>query len=155
MGLHFNVPDSQIHDAGTREHLNRLWWTSYLLDHQCATISSQAISVSDEEIFVDVPKEIQLTEIQAVDFQYTDSLASRISLARLTNRIIRTLYGRSTYSSPFLGRVQIALKDLRHWYRTIPEALRATANGSYRGPATMDLHLSFNQVGLILLLPKK
>ncbi|RAH84513.1 hypothetical protein BO86DRAFT_397346 [Aspergillus japonicus CBS 114.51] len=153
MGLHFNVPDSQIHDAGTREHLNRLWWTSYLLDHQCATISSQAISVSDEEIFVDLPKEIQLPEPQAVDFQCTDSLASRISLARLTNKIIRTLYGRSTYSSPFLGRAQSALKDLRQWYRIMPESLRATADGSYRGPATMDLHLSFNQCLILTTRP--
>ena len=114
MGLRFNLPDSQVHNAGTREHLHRLWWSAYLLDYQCATISSQAVSVSDDEIHVDLPNEMHPSETHATDFQNTDSLVARLSLAKLANKIVRTIYGRGAYINPFLYRVQSTLKELQH-----------------------------------------
>lgn len=32
MGLHLNIPETQMRDAGEREHRNRIWWTAYTLE---------------------------------------------------------------------------------------------------------------------------
>ncbi|PYI08351.1 hypothetical protein BO78DRAFT_364957 [Aspergillus sclerotiicarbonarius CBS 121057] len=153
MGLHLNIPDFQIQDVEIREHLSRLWWTSYLLDHQCATVSSQIVSVSDDDIFVDYPNTTRILESNREDFPGTDALVSRITLAKLTNRIVKTIYGRRTYTDPFLHRVQSALKDLQQWYKVLPEPLKATTDGSSHGPGILNLTLSFNQCLILATRP--
>ncbi|KAF7624676.1 hypothetical protein AFLA_009917, partial [Aspergillus flavus NRRL3357] len=36
MGLHLNIPESQLSNACEREHRNRVWWTAYTLDRMWA-----------------------------------------------------------------------------------------------------------------------
>jgi hypothetical protein len=36
MGLHLNIPETLMRDAGEREHQNRIWWMAYTLERMWA-----------------------------------------------------------------------------------------------------------------------
>lgn len=147
MGLHFNLPDSQIDHPETKEHLNRLWWSAYIMDHTAASISSQIASVSDDDVFVDLPSNTRVTDIGSADFQHTELLIARIHLARVTRSIIKCLYGRTQETKPFLRRVQHALQDLKQWLQRLPPDIQIDSGSSLSKPiAVQSLHLAFNQV---------
>jgi hypothetical protein len=147
MGLHFNFPEGQLEDPTTREHLNRVWWTSYILEHTCAAISSQTVSVPDDEIFTNFPVPMESNVQPTPDFEYTDCFIARIQLARVSRRIIKALYGRSAQKDPFLQRVQHSLRDLKQWLDNLPPRLQMTSqlSQSVQDPV-QSLHLTFNQV---------
>lgn len=147
MGLHFSLPDSQIDDPETREHLNRLWWSAYTMDHTAASISSQIVSVSDDDIFVGLPSVTRATGTRQADFQHTELLIARINLARVTRLIIKCLYGRTQETKPFLRRVQHALQDLKQWLQRLPPDIQMESQSSLSKPIEVQsLHLTFNQV---------
>ncbi|KAI0098092.1 fungal-specific transcription factor domain-containing protein [Nemania sp. FL0031] len=152
MGLHFNIPESQLQDASLRQHLNWIWWTSYVLDHTCAAISSQIPSISDEDIFVDMPLTMPDAEKSDVDkFEY---ISARTQLARLSKRIISSLYGRAQQPGPFLQRVQHALRDLRQWLQALPVTLQMKPEPTQSTPENVRfLHLAFNQIVIVTTRP--
>ncbi|VUC25509.1 unnamed protein product [Clonostachys rosea] len=154
MGLHFNLPEGQLEDLTTREHFNRVWWTSYILEHTCAAISSQTVSVPDDEIFTDLPVSMESNAEQAKDFEHTDCLVARIQLAKLTRKIIKSLYGRSVQKEPFLQRVQHSLRDLKQWLDGLPPELqmKPQPSQSVQEPV-QSLHLTFNQSMILATRP--
>jgi hypothetical protein len=147
MGLHFNLPDSQLSDPETKEHLVRTWWTAYIMDHTSASISSQIVSISDDEIFVDLPS----STMQKADFQHTELLIARIQLAKVTRSMIKFVYGKTKEAKPFLQRVQHALQNLKQWLQRLPTDIRLDSESSHSKPTVVQsLHLAFNQVSNIL-----
>ncbi|KAI1451905.1 fungal-specific transcription factor domain-containing protein [Annulohypoxylon moriforme] len=154
MGLHFNLPDAQIRDPEFKEHLKRLWWTSYILDHMCASISSQIVSIPDHEIFVDLPTSIRVNGPRQSDLDYTDWIIARVQLAKHTREAIQSIYGRQRQNESFLRRVQYALRDLKNWLSNLPDDIRMDSESSHLKPErTRSLHLAFNQSVILATRP--
>ncbi|KAL4994453.1 fungal-specific transcription factor domain-containing protein [Aspergillus recurvatus] len=55
MGRHLNIPESQLSDAGEREHRNRIFWTAYIFDRMWAAKLGYSCAISDDEIGVSLP----------------------------------------------------------------------------------------------------
>ncbi|KAH7232370.1 uncharacterized protein BKA55DRAFT_598329 [Fusarium redolens] len=135
-------------------HLNRIWWSAYMLDHTTASISSQIASVSDDEIFVDLPSCTGVTGTQQADFQHTELFIARIQLARVTGSIIKSVYGRAQETKPFLQRVQQALQDLKQWLQRLPPDIQMDSGSSHSKPiAVQSLHLAFSQSVILATRP--
>lgn len=147
MGLHFNLPDSQLDDPEAKEHLNRIWWTAYIMDHTSASISSQIVSIPDDEIFVDLPSSTRVAGTRQTDFQHTELLIAKIQLTRVTRCMIKSVYGRAQEAEPFLQRVQHALRNLKQWLQRLPSDIQMDSGSSQpKQAAVQSLHLAFNQV---------
>jgi proline utilization trans-activator len=117
------------------------------MDHTTASISSQIASVSDDEIFVDLPSCTRVTGTQQADFQHTEFFIARIQLARVTGSIIKSVYGTAQETKPFLQRVQQALQDLKQWLQRLPPDIQMDSGSSHSKPiAVQSLHLAFSQV---------
>ncbi|KAI5456786.1 fungal-specific transcription factor domain-containing protein [Mariannaea sp. PMI_226] len=154
MGLHLNLPDAQLQDPGTKEHLTRIWWTAYVMDHTSASISSQMVSIPDDEIFVDEPSTAKIMGMRQSDFEHTEWITARIHLARLTRKMIKSVYGRSQEKVSFLQRVQHALRDLKQWLDKLPDNTQMDSESSYSKPAAVQsLHLAFNQSMILATRP--
>ncbi|KAH6989861.1 fungal-specific transcription factor domain-containing protein [Ilyonectria destructans] len=154
MGLHFNLPDAVLKDPETKEHLNRVWWTAYIMDHTSASISSQIVSIPDEEIFVDLPSTSRVTGMRQTDFQHTEWLTARISLAKVTRRMIKSVYGRAQEKHSFLHRVQHSLRDLKRWLEGLPNEIQMYSGFPHSKPASVQsLHLAFNQSMILATRP--
>lgn len=138
MGLHLNVPESQLKDRTIREHRNRVWWSAYEFDRLLAARLSQPFSIQDDEVQVDLPSNLNLTSNNQDDFSDAANLVNRIKLVKLTGQITKLLYGRKTESDSFLQRVQQALKYLQDWFHKLEVDMHAEPQRS--------LLLSFNQV---------
>ncbi|KAK6086217.1 fungal specific transcription factor domain-containing protein [Seiridium cupressi] len=155
MGLHLNVPDSQLGDPVMREHRNRVWWTAYEFDRLLAARLSQPFSIQDDEIELDLPSDSALPRDSKDDFTGAHDLVNRIKLVRLTGQITKLLYGRKAQKDSFLQRVQQALKDLQDWFRTLEGGLNVEeqrASKNYSG-AMRSLLLSFNQCMIVATRP--
>lgn len=146
MGVHLNLPESQGIDAVAREHLIRVWWTSYIFDQTCAIANGNVVSVSDDEILTDLPSNKMIGEADQEDFKGTESMVSRIHLAKLTSSIMKSLYGRTKQTEPFLQRVQLALKNLKGWVTAFSESLSMGNHTPASLPQGASLHLVVNQV---------
>lgn len=149
IGLHLNVPDSQLSDAAVREHRNRLWWTAYIFDRMCALNLGNPVAVPDDVIDVNLPSKLNLPENG--DFADADYYVARIRLAQLSGRIVQSIYVRKSHPSPeeamLAQRVQVCLKDLHEWGENLPSHLRLEDGGNVSlKSTTASLHLSFNQV---------
>jgi hypothetical protein len=147
MGLHFDLPNTHMNDPELKEHLKRVWWTSYVLDHLCASISSQLVSISDKDIFVDLSLNPNVAGQRQCDFGHSDWIIARAHLARLTRRTIKSVYGRRQQTGSFLQRVQYSLRDLKQWLNELPKDIQMDAESSHLKPQPIQsLHLTFNQV---------
>lgn len=146
IGLHLDLPEAHLSDLENREHLRRLWWTSYVLDHTCAMISSHQVSISDDDIFVHLPSNTVVVGPNLDDFQDARILNARISLVKLTRKIVKSVYSRSTYTQPFLHRVQHALRDLQQWLNSLPRILQIQPQNPLPTVNAISLSLFFNQV---------
>ncbi|KAL4907190.1 hypothetical protein BDW74DRAFT_189723 [Aspergillus multicolor] len=151
LGLHFNLPSTQVPDIAEREHLKRIWWTAYVLDYTCASISSLLLSTRDDDIFTDLPAQISCHGDS--DFQDTDIFTARICLATLGRGILRLIYGRMN-AEPFVQRVQCALRDLRRWLQELPDHLQMQSDESRpKDERVTSLHLFFNQCLILATRP--
>lgn len=147
MGLHFNIPEASIPDAATREHLRRVWWTSYILEIICAVNAGQMLRIEDDEVLVDPPTNAGLAEADQADFSDFGCMCATIRLVKLLRGIRSSLNGRGRHDEPFLRRVQAALRDLKHWHQSLPENLLVDTTSSHcRREDVKSLHLLFNQV---------
>ncbi|KAL4792174.1 fungal-specific transcription factor domain-containing protein [Aspergillus venezuelensis] len=150
MGLHLNISESQMPDAGDREHRNRLFWTAYTLDRMWAAKLGYPSAIRDEEIEVNFPSDI----FDAFDFPDRDYFVARIVLARLSGRIIYTIYGRKPQQASLAQRVQEIFGDLRRWLGDLPLSLQidTQAVGDV-DPRARSLHLLFNQLAILATRP--
>ncbi|KAL4939138.1 hypothetical protein BDV06DRAFT_231264 [Aspergillus oleicola] len=120
MGLHLNIPESQIPDAGDREHRKRIFWTAYTFDRMWAAKLGYPSAVRDEEVEVNLPSDIS----DASDFPDRDYFVARIGLARLSGSIIYIIYGTKSQATSLSHRVQEAFGDLRRWLSDLPSSLQ-------------------------------
>ncbi|KAJ6178241.1 hypothetical protein N7519_008702, partial [Penicillium mononematosum] len=154
MGLNFDFPNTHMNDPELKEHLKRVWWASYVLDHLCASISSQLVSISDKDIFVDLSLSTNVAGQPQGDFPHTEWIIARVDLARLARRTIESVYGRGQQKVSFLQRVQYSLRDLKQWLNDLPEDMQMGAESSHLKPQPIQsLHLHFNQSVILATRP--
>ncbi|KAJ3528095.1 hypothetical protein NM208_g10371 [Fusarium decemcellulare] len=141
MGLHLNVPESQLRDAGAREHRNRVWWTAYSFDRMWASRLSHPVAIQDDDIEVDLPSDPVL-DTPSDDFADSAYFIASISLAKLSARIINSIYTRKPQQKTLSQRVQEALRDLRAFVEGLPAHLHLEAtDGPEPSPKPLSLHL--------------
>ncbi|KIA75348.1 hypothetical protein HK57_00177 [Aspergillus ustus] len=151
MGLHLNVPSSQLSDACEREHRNRVWWTAYCFDRMWATKLGYPTAISDDEIEVDVPSNFMSI---SSDFPDRDYFVARIGLSRLSGRIVHSIYRKPSPRSALSLRVQEAFRDLRHWLEDLPVSLQIEPkHEGEMDPRARSLHLLFNQLVILATRP--
>lgn len=150
MGLHHNVPHTQVLDRELVEHRVRLWWAVYMLDRQWATLLGQPVSIRDEDIDVALPSSEGLSNTCADEFHAPDVDIAGLRIARLGAEITASIYGRNMQEVSFSNRVQQALKKLYEWLRSLPESLLIKANDSSNDTEVKDmmLQLYYNQVSI-------
>ncbi|KAK1455405.1 fungal specific transcription factor [Colletotrichum melonis] len=151
MGLHLNIPESQLRDPDLREHRKRLFWTTYIFDRIWASKLGHPTAIQDSDVGVDLPSEAENDGVAAVrthatDFEDTAYHVASLRLAALITKTVRSIYGQRSQgeATTLSTRVQQALKDLRAWVEDLPAHLQLDNAGT--GPKPISLHLSFNQV---------
>ncbi|KAM0428491.1 hypothetical protein ACHAPT_006851 [Fusarium lateritium] len=92
--------------------------------------------------------------MRQLDFQHTECLTARISLAKATRQMIKSLYGRARVTASFLQRVQHALRDLKQWLQDLPDHLQLASGSTHSKPVgVQSLHLAFNQSIILATRP--
>ena len=146
MGLHLNVPESQLRDAGAREHRNRVWWTAYSFDRMWASRLGHPVAIRDDDIEVNLPTDPGLGTLSD-DFVDASYLIASSRLARLAARVINSIYTRKPQQKTLSQRVQEALRDLRAFVEELPAHLHIEPTDAPEpSPKPLSLHLYFNQV---------
>jgi hypothetical protein len=146
MGLHLKVPPSILPDLAAREHRNRVWWTAYTFDRMWSAKMGFPHAISDDEIKVDLPSNPH-EQIDTADFPDRSYFVARITLAKLTSRIMNLIYGYDSQAKSLSERVQSAFRDLRAWMDELPESLKVdNPTPSKCDPRSCSLQLLFNQV---------
>ncbi|KAL6230654.1 hypothetical protein BDW75DRAFT_60136 [Aspergillus navahoensis] len=155
MGLHLNIPESQLSDAAEREHRNRIFWTAYTFDRMWAAKLGYPCAIRDDEIEVSLPSNPSgLGDKGALDFPDGAYLVARIGLARISGRIIYSIYGKKPQGTSLSHRVQEAFGDLRRWLEELPPTLQsATRSEGEWDPKARSLHLLFNQLAILATRP--
>ncbi|KAJ4253374.1 hypothetical protein NW762_010529 [Fusarium torreyae] len=153
MGLHLNVPESQLRDAGAREHRNRVWWTAYSFDRMWASRLGHPVAIRDDDIEVDYPTDPVL-DTPSDDFADSSYFIAGIRLARLSARVINSIYTRKPQQKTLSQRVQEALRDLRTFVEELPPHLHIEPTDAPEpSPKPLSLHLYFNQVAITATRP--
>ncbi|KAK1978299.1 fungal-specific transcription factor domain-containing protein [Colletotrichum cereale] len=154
MGLHLNVPESQLRDVAAREHRVRVWWTAYIFDRMWAVKLSHPVGVHDIDIEVDLPSNPTVDESVADDFADASYFVASIKLASLLGRVVPSIYRRRHQQTSLSHRVQEALKELRGWSEELPPQLHLDYKPtSDRIPKPISLHLNFNQCAVCTTRP--
>ncbi|TIC95126.1 putative transcriptional regulatory protein C3C7.04 [Colletotrichum higginsianum] len=154
MGLHLNVPESQLRDAAAREHRVRVWWTAYIFDRMWAAKLGHPVAVQDIDIEVDLPSNPAVDESVADDFADASYFVASVKLARLLGRVVPSIYRRRAQQTSLSHRVQEALKELRAWSGELPPQLHIDFKPtSERTPKPISLHLNFNQCAVSTTRP--
>jgi proline utilization trans-activator len=148
MGLHHNIPATQLPDREHIEHRVRLFWEIYILDRWWATLLGQPVSLRDEDIEVALPSSHGLPDTIADDFYPADAAIADIRMSRLSAEITSSIYGRNMQRDSFSSRVHEALKKLDAWVKSAPSKLRTKIE---QAPNDLDLmekmlYLYYNQV---------
>ncbi|KAF5242651.1 hypothetical protein FAUST_3190 [Fusarium austroamericanum] len=153
MGLNLNVPESQLRDAGAREHRNRVWWTAYSFDRMWASRLGHPVAIREDEIQVDLPTDPVL-ETPSDDFTDSSYVIASIRLAGLAAKVINSIYTRRPQQKTLSQRVQEALKDLRAFVEELPAHLHIEPTDAPEpSPKPLSLHLYFNQVAITATRP--
>ncbi|KAJ0307877.1 hypothetical protein COL516b_003849 [Colletotrichum fioriniae] len=146
MGLHLNVPETQLRDAAAREHRVRVWWTAYIFDRMWAAKLSHPVAVQDIDIEVNLPSNPVVDDNIADDFADASYFVASVKLAGLLGKVVPSIYRRRLQDTSLSHRVQEALKDLRGWSAELPPELHIDSKPtSERMPKPISLHLNFNQ----------
>ncbi|KAK2048124.1 fungal-specific transcription factor [Colletotrichum somersetense] len=152
MGLHLNIPESQLRDPDLREHRKRLFWTTYIFDRVWASKLGHPTAIQDSDIGIDLPSEPVASQRFGDDFGDTAYHIASLRLAALVTKTVRSIYGQRNQGDATLStRVQQALKDLRSWVEDLPSHLQIDNAGT--GPTSISLHLSFNQCAILATRP--
>ncbi|KAI0414480.1 fungal-specific transcription factor [Xylaria grammica] len=160
MGLHLNIPESQLADPAARDHRKRLFWTTYMFDRMWAANLGHPVAIQDDEIEVDLPSAPSRTESFRAEvgskenFQYAYHVAN-IELARHFTSVIRSVYRHPRHQDIHLAtRVQESLHDLQSWVDKLPPHLHIdhSVETEYDLNA-VSLNLSFYQCVIIATRP--
>ncbi|CCF35893.1 fungal specific transcription factor [Colletotrichum higginsianum] len=152
MGLHLNIPESQLRDPDLREHRKRLFWTTYIFDRIWASKLGHPTAIQDSDIGIDLPTDPILGQRCGDDFEDTAYHIASLRLAALVTKTVRSIYEQRNQGGATLStRVQQALKDLRAWAEDLPGHLQVHNTGT--GPKPISLHLSFNQCAILATRP--
>ncbi|KAF4422089.1 positive activator of transcription [Fusarium acutatum] len=153
MGLHLNVPESQLRDTGAREHRNRVWWTAYSFDRMWASRLGHPVAIQDDDIEVDLPTDPVL-DMPSDDFADSSYFIAGLRLARLAAKVINAIYTRRPQQKTLSQRVQEALRDLRAFVEELPPHLHIEPTDAPEpSPKPLSLHLYFNQVAITATRP--
>ncbi|KAK2774662.1 C6 transcription factor [Colletotrichum kahawae] len=154
MGLHLNVPESQLRDVAAREHRNRVFWTAYIFDRMWASKLGHPVCVQDVDIEVDLPSNPTVDESIADDFAEASYFVASVKLARVLGKIVPLIYRRRNQQMSLSHRVQEALNDLRGWVEELPPQLHIDHKvTSERMQKPISLHLNFNQCAVSVTRP--
>lgn len=131
MGLHLNVPETQLSDPNAREHRKRLFWTTYMFDRMWAAKLSQPAAVRDDEIEEGLPSDPGMTSrgtSSPVPDEYADAAyqIASIKLVAILTDVIRSIYGlrKQIQEANLSTRVHHSLKDLQAWVDQLPPRLQ-------------------------------
>lgn len=103
-------------------------------------------AISDNEMKVDLPSNPH-EQIDTADFPDRSYFVARITLAKLTSRIMNAIYGYSAQAKSLSERVQSAFRDLRTWMDELPESLKVDGTAQSKSDSrACSLQLLFNQV---------
>ncbi|GJC93110.1 fungal specific transcription factor domain-containing protein [Colletotrichum higginsianum] len=98
-------------------HLNRLWWTVYMQERRLAAATGNPSGISDEVIEVDMPTD-------SPGFPPALPIRTNIKIARVTGRILSTIYGPGTHpEETFVPNVQEVVQSLYWIAKEIPGEL--------------------------------
>lgn len=148
MGMHLNVPDSVPLDPVAREHRHRVWWTAYIYDRMWSANLGYPHAISDKAIKVNLPADVHDLSNPG-DFSGRAHFVARISLARLSARVIYSIYGPAFQETPLSSRVQSVFIDLRKWLEDLPASLKVDKESMLLvDPRASSVQLMFNQVRL-------
>ncbi|KAJ4132518.1 hypothetical protein NW754_015335 [Fusarium falciforme] len=138
MGLHLNVPESQLR---------------MLLPGNTGIECGGPLAIQDNDIEVDFPSDPVL-ETPSDDFADSAYFIASIRLARLAWRVINSIYTRRPQQKTLSQRVQEALRDLRTFVEELPPHLHIeSTDGPEPSPKPLSLHLYFNQVAITSTRP--
>ncbi|KAK2031066.1 hypothetical protein LX32DRAFT_662090 [Colletotrichum zoysiae] len=134
-------------------HLNRLWWTVYMQERRLAAATGNPSGILDEAIEVDMPKD-------SPGFSPALPLGTNIKIARVTGRILQTIYGPGTHpEETFVPNVQGIVQSLYWIAKEIPGELSASTSdiGSTDGEVSLRtsayLHMMLYQAILLTIRP--
>ncbi|CAH0023712.1 unnamed protein product [Clonostachys rhizophaga] len=156
MGLHLNVPRTQLPSCELHEHRIRIWWTVYSLDRLWACMLGKPVSIQNEDIDVNLPSKSDLfAESFEEDVADADYLTASLRIANLGAHITASIYGRRTHDSPISRRVQQALQDLSTWLEQLPGPLHVALDQVLPNSAMpmITLFVYFNQCLIIASRP--
>lgn len=143
MGLHLNVPEPLLADPAAREHRIRVWWTAYTFDRMWATKLGYPVAILDSDIDLDLPS----NKLSHGDFADCEYSVSMIGLARISGRILDSIYGKISEKTALSQRVHDSLSALRQWLKDLPPSLQMDpARYNMAEQKAESLHLLFNQV---------
>ncbi|VBB86200.1 Putative protein of unknown function [Podospora comata] len=152
LGLHLNIPPTQLPDPVLREHRVRVWWTAYILDRSWAATLGCLPSIQDEDIRVDMPSN-KLVEKDAPtngDFSDAGYYIAYAKLATISMKVVQSIYGGKDQPADLFTKVQQRLKELKAWVEELPPALHmvttSTTTSSYPNYDMLSLHLKLNAV---------
>ncbi|KAI8169784.1 hypothetical protein K4K49_010941 [Colletotrichum sp. SAR 10_70] len=95
-------------------HLNRLWWTVYMQERRLAAATGNPSGISDDVIEIEMP-------IDSPGFPPALPLRTNIKIARVTGRILSTIYGPGNHpEDSFVPSVQEIVQSLYWIAKEIP-----------------------------------
>ncbi|KAI0543409.1 fungal-specific transcription factor domain-containing protein [Xylaria curta] len=158
IGLHLNIPESQLPDFKLREHRKRLFWTTYIIDRLCASNLNHPPAIQDDDIGVGLPSDVPISAPTEDDGDaYCD--VANIKLAGLLTAVIQSVYRVQTQAegtcANLSSRVQVCLKSLQAWFGNLPARLKIDDN-SMDEPHDLkivSLHLRFYQCVILATRP--
>lgn len=145
LGLNHNIPERQCPDPIEREHRVRIWWAVYIFDRMWGSKTGFSLQIRDEDIHVDLPKEVSSPAV-AEQFSDTAYLVASVQLARIVGLIIEKIYSRKEHRESFLQREQQLLLALQGWMQELPAHIRLPGDDGPPAKHIVSLHLQFNQV---------
>ncbi|KXH42130.1 fungal specific transcription factor [Colletotrichum nymphaeae SA-01] len=158
IGLHLNIPESQLPDPMVRRHRKSLFWTAYIIDRLYAANLNHPPAIQDDDIGVDLPCEP--SDSTSTDSHGdSDYHVADIRLAGLLTSIIRSVYSVRTQAegtcANLSSRVHGCLKDLQSWFEILPGPLQI-GDKSLNQPhdhKVVALHLRFYQCVILATRP--
>lgn len=151
IGLHLNVPESQLPDPRIREHRKRLFWTAFVLDRIFASKLNHPPAILDDDIDLDLPSEVP-TSVPNDSFGDAEYQVANITLARLLSTIIRSVYSVRKQAegtcADVSSRAKACLNGLQSWYEGIPRRFQIDDKSmdDHHERQILSLHLRFYQV---------
>ncbi|KAK1994784.1 hypothetical protein LX36DRAFT_613646 [Colletotrichum falcatum] len=134
-------------------HLNRLWWTVYMQERRLAAATGNPSGILDEAIEVEMPRD-------SPGFPAALPLRTNIKIARITGRILQTIYGPGTHpEETFVPNVQGIVQSLYWIAKDIPGELpsntsdSASPEGDVPLRTSAYLHMMLYQAILLTIRP--